>query len=110
MTGIFSAVGEWLRQHTDLPLWWSEFYPVPCHDYWQDMDWTVEYQMEVYRRALEEASKHADLVLNCPAQANDNCVLGAYNDTSVEGGGYPTPLCDLAKEFNQRWSTAPLLV
>ncbi|MCC5578606.1 xylan 1,4-beta-xylosidase [Microtetraspora sp. AC03309] len=28
--GKFGAMTRWLRGHSDLPVWWAEFYPLPC--------------------------------------------------------------------------------
>ena len=112
-TLILPAITRWVREQSGIPatvpIWWSEMYPVPCRDtnaYLPpdtDRVWPVEEQLAVFRKAVREIAAPdlgVELFLNWGAQANSNCFVGMYNDTGVEGGGYPTPFYDIAREFN----------
>lgn len=95
--GIFSATNKFIGGLTSLPIWWSEIYPVPCHDYWPGMNWTTAQQVAVYRAGMRAAAQGATLALNWGGMSNDNCVAGMYDSQGV-----PSPFYTVAKEVNHR--------
>eukprot|EP00041_Stephanoeca_diplocostata_P017854 m.367915 g.367915 ORF g.367915 m.367915 type:complete len:802 (-) comp20839_c0_seq2:64-2469(-) len=112
-TQVFPDSTRWVREHSglaaDIPIWWSEIYPVPCVDtgmYGPATElWPLEQQISVYTKALEEIAAPdlgVEVALNWAAMANENCIVGMYNDTNTANGGMPTPFYTVVKNINQR--------
>ena len=112
-TEIFPAATKWVREQSGLdasiPIWWSEFYPVPCVDTGMygpsGKLWPLEMQLAVYHKMVKEISKPSlgvEVALNWAAMAGPNCVVGVYNDTSQPNGGLPTPFYEVIKNINQK--------
>ena len=113
-TVVFPAATKWVREESglsaDVPIWWSEFYPVPCVDtgmYGPTKEpWPLPLQLAVYRKMLTEISAPelgVEVALNWAAMQqhdNPNCI-GLYNDTSYPNGGYPTPFYAVVKDINR---------
>ena len=110
-TAVFPAATKWVREQSGLdssiPIWWSEFYPVPCVDTGMygpsEQLWPLDLQRAVYRKMLTEISDPAlgvEVALNWAAQASANCPVAVYNDTSLPNGGYPTPFYSIIKDIN----------
>lgn len=117
-TRIFPAMTRWVRESSGLdrsiPIWWAEFYPVPCVDTGNygpsGKLWPLEQQLAVYKKMLHEISEPSlgvEVALNWAAQAGPNCMVGMYNDTSAAHGGYPTPFYKIVKDINEMSAVRP---
>eukprot|EP00040_Diaphanoeca_grandis_P010930 m.56008 g.56008 ORF g.56008 m.56008 type:complete len:406 (-) comp22168_c0_seq2:135-1352(-) len=110
-TEIFPATTKWVREESglasDIPIWWSEFYPVPCVDTTMygpsGKLWPLEQQLEVFTKAIEAVAATdlgVEVVLNWAAMVGPNCIVAMYNDTNSANGGMPTPFYQVAKQVN----------
>eukprot|EP00045_Choanoeca_perplexa_P004752 m.40448 g.40448 ORF g.40448 m.40448 type:complete len:364 (-) comp12742_c0_seq16:1548-2639(-) len=97
-THVFSALNDWLRTQTSLPIWWSEIYPLPA----VAESWPIHQQVDVFTYAMNQV-RNASVVLTWPAESDpeEQWTRGTmWNDTLVMDGGYPTPFYTVAKQFN----------
>ena len=98
--GKFSAVNRWIREQTDLPVWWTEWYVEP-----PGPDWSADHQIALRAAAMIElAQSGAQTVLYWnPRPSGPECAVCLWTDTSVEDGGRPLPfLTDVLQPF-ARW-------
>lgn len=94
----FTAVSQWVRARTELPLWWAEWYVEPT-----DSGWSREQRIAVRTAAMIEMAKsgvHTALYWNSISDEGDGASL--WTDTAVEGGGRPLPLLGILQNF-ARW-------
>ncbi|WP_433501047.1 xylan 1,4-beta-xylosidase [Sphaerimonospora sp. CA-214678] len=109
--GKFGAMTRWLRERSGLPVWWAEFYPLPCVSIEPGgscpaLEWTESRRLAVTAAALIEfAESGADTVLYwdayAPRDRRDDCALCLVSNTD----GAPSPTLDLLGEF-ARWFPA----
>jgi hypothetical protein len=87
----FAAVDDWLRARTDLPIWWSEFKPVPAFG---SHHFTPEREAAIWTASMKvlEESGAAVALLWQPQGATNH--TGLWTDVSKVGGGQPTRLYD----------------
>ncbi|NMN99846.1 xylan 1,4-beta-xylosidase [Gordonia sp. TBRC 11910] len=95
----FAAVGRWLRIHTDLPVWWLEWYVEPTRP-----GWTSQHQIAVRVAAMIElAAGGADTALYWNPKPGDAlCVDCLWTDTWSSTGGQPLTMLDVLGRF-VRW-------
>ena len=93
----FGAVGAWLREQTDLPIWWSEWYVDPV-----SLKFSSEHQVALRVAAMIElASTGAQTVLYWnPYPKGRDCAICLWTDTWAPDGGQPLPfLTDIIERF-----------
>jgi hypothetical protein len=90
----FAAVDRWLRQRTNLPIWWAEFYVQPA-----GIMWSPARQSAMVMRALRSmrASGAEAALLWQPEAAPEGNPRGLWTSTAVRGGGRPLPLATAIK-------------
>jgi hypothetical protein len=97
--GMFSAVNRWIQQHTDLPIWWAEWYLDP-----RVRQWPADRQIAAYTVAMMElarAGTQTTLYWN-PRPRGRGCVGCLWTDTAHHDGGAPLPFLTVLQEFS-RW-------
>ncbi|MCU1427331.1 MAG: xylan 1,4-beta-xylosidase [Actinomycetia bacterium] len=88
-TDKYRAVDVWLRSHTKLPIWWSEFYPVP---YGYRGHWSMQSQVKVMTKALRVVQgSGGSVVLFWQPEGQDGWT-GLWTGTAAPAGGAPTPI------------------
>jgi hypothetical protein len=96
----FSAVNGWIRERTNLPIWWAEWYVQPTDDAWSPA------HVRALRAAamIELAGSGAQTVLYWnPRPGGSHCAACLWTDTWAKGGGQPLPfLTDVLQPF-ARW-------
>jgi hypothetical protein len=93
-----SAVNQWVRARTDLPLWWAEWYVEPHGSGWSGQEETA-----VRTAAMIEMKKsgvNTALYWN-PQPAGHGCTTCLWVDTATEGGGQPLPFLTTLQSFAQ---------
>ncbi len=86
-TRLFADVGEWLRQRSDLPIWWAEWYAAP----WEAPQ---EQQNVLMAAALLRMLPHASVALRWSPQGDagrspSGAQESLWTDTRLPGGGQP---------------------
>lgn len=109
--GKFGAMTRWLRERSGLPVWWAEFYPLPCASiepggFCPALEWTESRRLAVTAAALIEfAESGADTVLYwdpyVPRDRRGDCTLCLISNVD----GTPSPTLGLLGEF-ARWFPA----
>ena len=96
----FPAVMAWIRERTDLPVWWAEWYVDPAAQAWQP-----ERQRALHIAAmLQLARGGADTVLFwSPQPAEGDCPTCLWTDTWQESGGEPLPMLTEVLQPLARW-------
>jgi hypothetical protein len=96
---MFSAVDRWIQQHTDLPIWWAEWYLDPVV-----RRWPAERQIAAYTFAMMELSRSgAETVLYWNPRPRDRGCAGClWTDTAEHDGGTPLPFLTVLQDFS-RW-------
>jgi Glycosyl hydrolases family 39 len=96
----FGAVNRWIRQQTDRPIWWAEWYVDPVVE-----NWPADQQVAVYTAAMMELARSGTrtaLYWN-PAPGDESCATCLWTDTATADGGRPLPfLTDTLQNF-ARW-------
>ncbi|WP_228644540.1 xylan 1,4-beta-xylosidase [Microtetraspora sp. AC03309] len=93
----FSAVNGWLRRHTDLPIWWAEWYAEPA-----DSGWPENKRLAVHAAAMMEfaRSRTAAALYWSRQEEGEECPEGClWTSPRAGGGGKPTALLRLLQEF-----------
>ncbi|WP_239103899.1 xylan 1,4-beta-xylosidase [Microbispora corallina] len=103
--GKFGAVTRWLRQRSGLPVWWAEFYPLPCSSIdpggsCPALQWTGERRVAVTAAALMElAAGGAETALYwdtyAPRDKREGCPLCLVSSDD----GAPTATLRLLQDF-----------
>ena len=85
--GKFGALHSWIKQRTDLPIWWGEFYPVPY------ATWSEDAQADFAIRAVQElkTTGAAVALLWQPDSEGAPCVGCLWYDIKTLGA-HPSPL------------------
>jgi Glycosyl hydrolases family 39 len=95
----FSAVSQWVRARTTLPLWWAEWYVEPTGQGWTD-------QRETALRAaamIEMARSGVSTALYWnPEPTSAGCATCLWTDTRADDGGTPLPFLATLQAF-ARW-------
>ncbi len=94
-----SAINQWVRARTDLPLWWAEWYGEPRGSGWPD-----EKKTAVRTAAMIEMMKsgvNTALYWN-PPPAGPDCATCLWVDVAADGGGQPLPFLTTLQNF-ARW-------
>jgi hypothetical protein len=96
----FSAVNWWIREQTDLPIWWSEWYVERSHK-----DWSPEHQVALRAASMIElAQSGASTVLYWnPRPRSAGCATCLWTDTRAEDGGRPLPFLTEVLQPFARW-------
>ncbi|WP_433423251.1 xylan 1,4-beta-xylosidase [Microtetraspora malaysiensis] len=114
--GKFGAMTTWLRERSGLPVWWAEFYPLPCASLEPGgacpaLDWDERRRTAVTAAALIElAASGADTALYWDThrpKARD-CPLCLWSGDD----GAPRPALALLRDFAHRFpeGTEPVAV
>jgi hypothetical protein len=98
--GKFSAVNRWIRQQTDLPIWWSEWYVER-----PGRDWVPRQEVALRVAAMIElAHSGAQTVLYWnPRPGGEACATCLWTDTRSEDGGRPLPFLTAVLQPFARW-------
>jgi hypothetical protein len=106
-TKKFSAVTRWLREQTDLPIWWAEFYVQP-----EDAPWDSKLQSATITTALMEIARSgASVALLWAPQASDaKHSSSLWSGTASPGGGQPTWLATSVKGWRAAFPPGTRLV
>lgn len=92
----FSAVNRWIRQRTDLPVWWAEFYVgEPASG------WPTEHRTAVLAAALAELVRSGTAVALYwnPQRTEEDCPGCLWTSTRLSGGGEPLPALSVLRDF-----------
>jgi hypothetical protein len=98
-TAKFGAVDAWLRAHTSLPIWWSEFYVQPLGSRWDAGQQAALLTVALGRIGASGAS----VALLWGPEADGQSRLLGYLWTSCRtaSGGRPTPLAASLRSWNE---------
>ena len=79
--GKFGALHNWIKQRTNLPIWWGEFYPVPT------ASWSQDAQADFAIRAVQELKNTGAAValLWQPDTEGAACVGCLWYDIKTQG-------------------------
>ncbi|MFC5718593.1 xylan 1,4-beta-xylosidase [Streptomyces gamaensis] len=100
-TQKFADVTTWLRSHTGLPVWWSEWYVEPPDANDSRRLWTEQRRIAVQTTAmmqLARAGAAAAFYWN-PETTSDDCPGCLWRSTELKGGGEALPMLDLLARF-----------
>lgn len=103
----FSVVSSWVRQQTDLPLWWAEWHVEP-----KGAEWSERYRLAVQASAMIALAKSdvtTALYWN-PQVTSRACPGCLWTSTSSPGGGQATPMADLLDGFARYFPAGTTLV
>lgn len=92
----FSAVNRWLRQRTDLPIWWAEWYVEE-----PESRWSREQRTAVLAAAMAELADSgaaAALYWN-PQRPGEGCPGCLWTSTRLPDGGQELPALTVLREF-----------
>ncbi|MEW9529645.1 xylan 1,4-beta-xylosidase [Microbispora sp. NPDC049125] len=116
----FGAVTRWLRETTGLPVWWAEFYPLPCASIdpggsCPALQWPEERRVAVVATALMElAGSGADTVLYwdtyAPRDKRDGCPLCLVSNADGTATATLRLLQDFARWFPRGTPLVPVKV
>ncbi|HEX2073569.1 MAG TPA: hypothetical protein VHF92_07270 [Geodermatophilus sp.] len=98
----FSAVNDWIRERTDLPIWWAEWYLDPAVE-----EWPADQQIAIYTAAMMEFARSGTqtaLYWN-PTPGGGSCATCLWTDTTRSEGGEALPLLQTLQGFT-RWFPA----
>jgi len=106
-TGLdkFSVANSWLRERTDLPIWWAEWYP--NHPAIETEAEAADLVMEALRVTRESG---AAVVLlwdpngSEPLTSSMECQLCLWTDVREPGGGEATELADRLEQAQSSWT------
>ncbi|WP_067179365.1 GH39 family glycosyl hydrolase [Microtetraspora niveoalba] len=104
--GKFGAMTRWLRERSDLPVWWAEFYPLPCASLEPGgacpaLGWDERHRTAVIAAALVElagSGAHTALYWDTHRPKTRDCPLCLWSGDD----GAPTPALALLRDF-ARW-------
>lgn len=100
-TAKFTDVTRWLRETTQLPVWWAEWYVEPP-DADDDRDgWSEPHRLAVQAAAmtrLAQGGTAAALYWN-PQDTGAKCPGCLWRSTELADGGGPLPMMDLLGRF-----------
>jgi hypothetical protein len=102
----FSDIAEWLRQQTDIPIWWSEWYVSP----WGEKELDDDTQNALMTSALISMIKSGSSVAlrwqpDGQAQMSLNGdTESIWSDTRDPGGGQPFPFYASARGIRQEFA------
>jgi hypothetical protein len=91
----FGAVTKWLRQRSDLPVWWSEWYVAP-----ENIDWDEQHRTAVQAVAMIEfvdSGARTALYWSPQRQTGDDCAGCLWRP----GTGEELPMAGLISGFSQ---------
>lgn len=96
---VFSDVANWLRKHTDLPIWWAEWYSA-------DASLSADLQNALMAESLRHMVGTADVALRWAPQGEagvgvDGTDENLWSDTKLNEGGEPFPFGRTAQQFRQ---------
>ena len=79
--GKFGALHNWIKQRTDLPIWWGEFYPVP------NASWSETAQADFALRSVQELKNTGAAValLWQPDTEGATCLGCLWYDIKTQG-------------------------
>ncbi|WP_433355112.1 GH39 family glycosyl hydrolase [Microtetraspora malaysiensis] len=105
--GKFGAMTRWLRERSGLPVWWAEFYPLPCASLEPGgacpaLDWDERRRTAVTAAALIElAASGADTALywDTHRPKSSDCPLCLWSGDD----GAPRPALMLLRDFAHRF-------
>lgn len=102
-TTKFRDVGRWVRQRTDVPIWWSEWYVTPDYPQATGGEWTSERISALIARALIELSMgDSDIALHwAPQPEATACGACLWTDTRLTGGGRVTSTGEAVRLLRQ---------
>lgn len=98
-TDKFTAVGQWVQERTDLPLWWAEYHVEPNGDRWS----------EPHRKAVQAAGMIAVVRGGAttgfywnPQRRGERCAGCLWRSTEFTDrtGGDTLPMLDLVRRFH----------
>jgi len=94
----FREVTQWLKVRTDLPVWWSEWYPLPE----KTEHYPEEKLLQMFAQAIPMIDE-AEVVLMWPGQgvAGQWTRSTLWNDTREAEGGFPTSFWQVVAEVNE---------
>lgn len=106
----FSDVTAWVRQRTDLPLWWAEWYVTP----WGSGDYSDDKQNAVMTSALVRMIKDGNSVaLRWQPQGiidlGNGDAESLWTDTRQPGGGQPFPFYFSARSIRENFGPNTLI-
>ncbi|MGH4010331.1 MAG: GH39 family glycosyl hydrolase [Pseudonocardiaceae bacterium] len=94
-----SAVSQWVRARTDLPLWWAEWYVEPGGSGWSDQKKTAVRTAAMIEMA--NSGVNTALYWN-PPPAGPDCATCLWVDVAADGGGRALPFLTRLQNF-ARW-------
>lgn len=101
--GKFSAVNGWIRQRSDLPVWWAEWYVEQ-----PGTTWTPEHRTAVLVAAMTELAEDgtaAALYWN-PQRRGEYCPGCLWTSTWLPGGGQALPALSELRKFARTFPPA----
>jgi Glycosyl hydrolases family 39 len=98
----FEAVSDWVRERTDLPLWFAEWYVEP-----RDAGWPEPYRVAVQASAMISLARGdvTTALYWSPQAMGSSCPGCLWTPTTSARGGRPTDMADLLAGF-ARWFPA----
>jgi Glycosyl hydrolases family 39 len=106
-TEKLEAVSSWVRERTDLPLWWAEWYVEPPGTRWPE-PYRVAVQASAMM-ALVESDVATALYWN-PQEMRQTCPGCLWTSTSSPGGGRATEMADVLAGFARYFPSGTRLV
>ncbi|MEJ2864279.1 hypothetical protein [Actinomycetospora flava] len=89
----FAALTRWLRERSDLPIWWAEFYPEPADT--ETRSDTPQRAVMALEAVAAFARSGVDTALLWQPQAGEPLRHAAlWTDVATAAGGTPTPLTE----------------
>ena len=117
-TQIFTDVDEWIRARTDLPIWWSEYYPVP-NNHKNNLpigDYGPDEQNALLTETLMRMAPAAVVALRWAPEGDahepvNGDQASVWSDTTQPGGGgQPFPFAVSMKEFSACFPRSEMLI
>lgn len=104
-TEKFTAVGEWVREETGLPLWWAEWYVEPPDRNDERKRWSEPRRLAVQAagmRAMARGGADTGLYWN-PQRAGGSCPGCLWSHTDRADGGESSPMLELLSRFGREF-------
>jgi hypothetical protein len=115
-TAKFTAIGDWVRARTELPLWWAEYYVEPGDENGDRDSWSEARREAVQAAgmiAMAEGGATTGFYWN-PQNTGTSCAGCLWRSTQLGDGGRELPMMDLVSRFGAafppgtRYETVPV--